>query len=177
MKIVKDDFPQQIEIKPGYEKFFGGVMDIVHSMPISNELGEELRAYTQRFLEQDYDSGDFQEYSDNRYTRVHLGKDDSGWEALMMCWKRGNSTTIHGHPQFAAYNFADGDFKIEVFCLGEDGTALPDAIFEATGGQGFYAVGEAGRFDNHIHRITCLSDTGHSLHIYSDDARKGIAFD
>ena len=40
----------------------------------------------------------------------------------------------------------------------------------------FFAVGAPGRFDNHIHRITCLSDTGHSLHVYSDDALRGEVY-
>ena len=34
-----------------------------------------------------------------------------------------------------------------------------------------------GKFNNHIHRITCLSDTAHSLHVYSDDALKGEKLD
>ena len=37
-------------------------------------------------------------------------------------------------------------------------------------------LGAPGRFDNHIHRITCLSDTGHSLHVYSDDALRGEVY-
>ena len=40
----------------------------------------------------------------------------------------------------------------------------------------FFAVGAPGRFDNHIHRITCLSPTGHSLHVYSDDALRGEVY-
>ena len=42
---------------------------------------------------------------------------------------------------------------------------------------GLYAIGEAGKFNNHIHRITCLSDMAHSLHVYSDDALKGEKLD
>ena len=41
---------------------------------------------------------------------------------------------------------------------------------------GFYAVGAEGSFENHIHRITCLSSTGHSLHVYSDDALRGTVY-
>ena len=42
---------------------------------------------------------------------------------------------------------------------------------------GVYAIGKAGKYNNHIHRITCLSDTAHSLHVYSDDALKGEKLD
>jgi hypothetical protein len=44
------------------------------------------------------------------------------------------------------------------------------------GQEGFAAIGHPGRFDNHIHRITCLSATAHSLHVYSDDALRGMTF-
>lgn len=174
-KTVIVNFPG-IDIKPGYNLFFDGLMEIISNEEISNDLGEKLRDYTYSFINK-CDFIDFQEFSDTLYNRVHLGKDDkTGWEAIMMCWKKGNRTSIHGHPRFAAYNFAKGEFLVEVFKEENNGIVLTNA-FEAKGGQGLFAVGENEAFDNHIHRITCLSDTGHSLHIYSDDARKGKTYD
>jgi hypothetical protein len=32
-------------------------------------------------------------------------------------------------------------------------------------------------YENHIHRLTGLSKTAFTLHIYSSDARKGVDFD
>lgn len=170
-EIVRNDFPENIDVKPGYEAFFGGMMQIVHNQAIEPELGEKLRQYTYCFLEL-CSLDDFQEYSDTLYKRVYLGKDPSGWEAIMMCWKKENRTSIHSHPQFAAYNFVEGKFLVEIFKENGDEIELVDTL-ETEGGQGFFAIGEPDSFDNHIHRITCLSDFGHSLHIYSDDARKG----
>ncbi len=165
-----------IELKSGYECFFAGLVDMVSGRRIDNGLGGDLRSYVQGFLSC-CDLSGFCDFSDDGYRRVHLGRHGaSGWEAIMMCWKRGNATTVHGHPQFAAYNFASGHFRIEVFRLNRDGLLEPADTFDAQGGQGFFAVGNDGAYDNHIHRITCLSDTGHSLHVYSDDARKGVVY-
>ncbi len=71
---------------------------------------------------------------------------------------------------------ADGRFRVEVFEPTGDGRAQRIAEQVIDGREGFFAIGTPGRFDNHLHRITCLSPTGHSLHVYSDDALQGIAF-
>ena len=94
-----------------------------------------------------------------------------------MGWKRGNRTSIHSHPQFAAYNFADGEFEIEIFEPTGEGRARLVERVHISEPQSFYAIGKAGAFDNHIHRITCLSEQGHSLHIYSDNALQGITYE
>ena len=93
-----------------------------------------------------------------------------------MSWKRGNATTIHGHPAFAGYHFADGVFRVEIFEPVTDRTArrVGERIIDRR--ECLFAVGAPGRFDNHLHRITCLSETGHSLHVYSDDALQGVTF-
>lgn len=90
-----------------------------------------------------------------------------------MSWKKGNRTSIHAHPQFAGYHIADGSFRLEIFEPTDGGTARLKESTVVEGPCAFFAVGVPGRFDNHIHRITCLSDTGHSLHVYSDDALQG----
>ena len=93
-----------------------------------------------------------------------------------MSWKAGNRTSIHAHPQFAGYYFADGEFQVEIFEQAGP-TALKLAnVVRVNGQEGFAAIGHPGHFDNHIHRITCLSATAHSLHVYSDDALRGMTF-
>lgn len=170
---IAKDFPQPIEVKPGYEAFFEGVKEIVKGKAIDDILGEQLKNHVSGFLKS-LDFKSFQDFSETSYLREYLGKDEeTGWEAIMMCWKKGNRTAIHGHPHFAAYNFAKGDFLVEVFEDKTDYVRLSKS-FGASEGDGFYAVGKPETFDNHIHRITCLSDFGYSLHIYSDDARKGL---
>ncbi len=170
---IENDFLQPVDIKAGYEAFFAGLMEIVGEYKMDNLFGEALREYVQQFLV-NCNWKDFCDFSDTLYKRVYLGKDvESGWEAIMMCWKKRNRTSVHGHPQFAAYYFASGRFLVEVFEEKPGGGVEFISAFETGGGEGFFAVGSAGTFNNHIHRITCLSDTGHSLHVYSDDARKG----
>ena len=56
------------------------------------------------------------------------------------------------------------------------GTARPVQSAEVEAPCAFFAIGKPGCFDNHIHRITCLSPTGHSLHVYSDDALRGKVY-
>ena len=64
----------------------------------------------------------------------------------------------------------------ETFEPAGDGTARPVHSAEVEAPCAFFAIGKPGCFDNHIHRITCLSPTGHSLHVYSDDALRGEVY-
>ena len=117
------------------------------------------------------------DYSDTAYRRTYLGRcPATGWEAIVMSWKNGNRTSIHAHPQFAGYHIADGTFRLEIFEPAAGGAARLTESAVVEGPCAFFAVGAPGRFDNHIHRITCLSDTGHSLHVYSDDALRGEVY-
>ena len=179
--VVGKDFPGSINVREGYSDFFDGLLSVVLDgdgkpvVPVE-ETGSSLRTYVMKWLESHPLDG-FNDYSDDSYIRTYIGKDfRTGWEAIVMTWKQGNTTTIHGHPGFAAYNFADGTFKVEVFeKVSEDTAALADSfVIDRPGG--FFAIGEKGCFDNHIHCITCLSPTGHSLHVYSDDARRGVVY-
>ena len=92
----------------------------------------------------------------------------------------GNGTSViadTAHPQFAGYHFADGRFRLEIFEPTADGKARRIKDITITTPCAFYAIGDEGSFENHIHRITCLSPTGHSLHVYSDDARQGKVYE
>lgn len=176
-RTVIDDFAQAVSVEPGYEDFFAGLVEIANGGRPDAKSGEALRRYVYDFLG-NCDLRRFHKKPDEPYTRIYLGRDEAtGWEAIMMCWAKGSATSIHGHPAFAAYNFADGRFRVEFFKMDGEGYLTPSQTVETVGGDGFFAVGRPGRFDNHIHRITCLSGTGHSLHIYCGDARKGVVFD
>ena len=174
--ILQEDFTSRAVVVPGYEEFMRGLMEIVHSGPLCDVVGEKIKAYVLDFVKSN-PLGSFNHFSETTYVRNYIGRDlETGWEAIVMCWKKGNRTAIHSHPRFAGYTFADGEFLVEVFEPFENGiklaykTVVNDIL-------GLYAIGEAGKFDNHIHRITCLSDTAHSLDVYSDDALKGKKFD
>lgn len=163
---------------PIYAPFFAGLLDLVCGRPIDTSLGESICRYVGDFLKQGNPLRVFDRYSSESYVRTYLGRSETaGWEALSMSWRQGNRTRIHAHPQFAGYCFAEGTFRLEVFEADSSGGAhcVSERIVEAP--ESFFAIGAPGRFDNHIHRITCLSATGHSLHVYSDDALRGLLYE
>lgn len=158
----------------GYEEFFSRLLAITTDAEIDDALGERIKAYVLGWLA-DCPLTAFEAYSDTAYRRSYLGRSTSGWEAIVMSWKQGNRTSVHAHPQFAGYHFADGRFRLEIFEQADGGVRLRQEVV-AEAPCAFFAVGRPGYFDNHIHRITCLSDTGHSLHVYSDDALRGEVY-
>lgn len=175
--ILARRFPQESTSTDTHCDFFEGLLSLVRNRTINDLLGEKIKAYVLGWLStQTLD--DFNDFSDESYVRTYLGRcPETHWEAILMSWKQGNLTSIHAHPQFAGYHFADGIFQVEIFePVGSHSVRLIDRL-TVDKPAGFFAVGKAGAFDNHIHRISCLSETGHSLHVYSDNALKGQTYD
>lgn len=174
--ILREDFTAEPCMYAGYENFMNGLLNIVDAVPINEVVGERVKAYVLDFVKNNPLTA-FDHFVSDTYVRNYIGRDvRTGWEAIVMSWKKGNRTTIHTHPQFAGYTFADGEFLVEIFEPCDGGIRLvKELVIDRV--LGLYAIGEAGKFDNHIHRITCLSDTAHSLHVYSDDALKGKKLD
>ncbi|MDE5944321.1 MAG: cysteine dioxygenase [Rikenella sp.] len=161
-----------------YDDFFERLLSIVRNRPINEALGEQIKTYVLDWLTEHPLADDFAQYSPSSYIRTYLGRStEIHWEAILMSWQSGNTTAIHAHPQFAGYHFADGVFKVEIFEPVNDNRARLTETLIIDKPTGLFAVGPAGRFDNHIHRITCLSETGHSLHVYSDDALQGTVYE
>ena len=170
---LAEDFCQPAIGCTDYRNFMDGLLHIVANEPIANRLGDRIQDYALDFVRH-HSLDSFNRFSPDSYVRNYLGRDpEAHWEALVMSWQKGNRTAIHAHPQFAGYTFAHGEFLIEIFEPVPEGIRLKQE-YVIKDIRGFYAIGDPGRFDNHIHRITCLSETGHSLHIYSDDALKGL---
>lgn len=182
MKTMTDPTPlsarydMPCETRTDYGPFFDGLLDVATADKLGQQTGERISDYVMAWLaEHPLDA--FDRFSDRDYVRSYLGRcPRTGWEALVMTWKRGNSTTIHGHPAFAGYHFADGLFRVEFFEKVDDHHARCVNTLLIERPKAFFALGEPGRLDNHLHRITCLSDTGHSLHVYSDDALQGYTY-
>ncbi|MDR0659973.1 MAG: cysteine dioxygenase [Prevotellaceae bacterium] len=159
----------------GYETFFEEILSILANNKITDELGEAIKKHALSFISV-WNSNDFKQ-TGNTYTRCYIGKDStSKWEAIVMCWKKGNQTSIHGHPDFASYTFLQGEIAVETFTPQELNSVTKNTERVYKAGESLFAVGKSSHFDNHIHRLTCISDYAYSLHIYSDDARKGKAF-
>lgn len=167
---------QSLEVQ-GYDAIFNRLMGIVRDREIDDMLGNEIESCILDYLAAN-PPREFDSFSEKSYLRTYIGRDEaSGWEAIMMSWREGNSTSIHAHPQFAGYHFADGRFRLEIFEPAGEGKARCIKDIEVTAPCAFHAIGDAGSFENHIHRITCLTPTGHSLHVYSDDARQGLVYE
>lgn len=175
-RILAGQFPLVSAATDRYGSFFSGLLSVVRNRPVDNELGENIKEYVHGWLSERTLEG-FDEFSDRSYVRTYLGRcPDTHWEAILMSWKQGNTTAIHAHPQFAGYHFADGVYRVEIFKPADNYSVRLADTLVIDRPQGLFAVGHPGRFDNHIHRITCLSETGHSLHVYSDDALKGEVY-
>ncbi len=165
-----------INVKPGYEDFFRKLMDLVKKSDLNENLGEELKQLALTFPTH-FDIDPFDIDNANQYERTFIGKDESGWEAIIMTWRKGRQSSIHGHPHFAAYNVLKGKLKLDIFEDAKDnGDIKLVNTLEIDENTGLFAIGESNIMSNHIHRITCLSDISYSLHIYSDDARKGFTY-
>ena len=142
-----------------YGEFFTGLLGIIGRKPVDDALGERIQGYVLGWLE-GHPLTEFDDYSATAYRRTYLGRSpETGWEAIVMSWQEGNRR-----------------FRLEIFEPAGGGTARPVQSAEVEAPCAFFAIGKPGCFDNHIHRITCLSPTGHSLHVYSDDALRGKVY-
>ncbi len=169
-------YDEPCDTRTDYGDFFDELLTIATDGPLCHETGHRIRDYVMKWLGT-HSLQSFDRYSDRNYVRSYLGRcPRTHWEALVMSWKRGNTTTIHGHPAFAGYHFADGVFRVEIFEPVSERTARRVGLQIIDRPESLFALGTPGRFDNHLHRITCLSETGHSLHVYSDDALQGVTY-
>lgn len=159
----------------GYVFFFNELLSIVANHDKNKQLGEAITKHALSFINR-WNPTDFEHIGDT-YTRCYIGKDNaSGWEAIVMCWERGDQTSIHGHPDFASYTFLQGEMLVETYALTSGSNVIKKAEYLHHQGDSLFAIGKPNKFDNYIHRLTCLSPSAYSLHIYSDDAGKGKKF-
>ena len=166
---------QAIQIVPGYEEIFDELLGITRGKPINNDLGETIKAFAMKAARQ-IRPVYFTTFT-SPYTRNYIGRDQhSGWEMIVMGWREGDRTAIHGHPLYAGYTGVAGNVFLEVFERAGDGLRkVLEHVVQP--GESFYSVGQVEDYENHIHRLTGLSKTAFTLHIYSSDARKGADFD
>lgn len=169
------DTTREIKIVPGYQEIFDELLSTVTGKPITTALGEEVKTFAVAAAKR-LNVADFQSFT-SPYTRNYIGKDLlTSWEMIVMGWRKGDRTAIHGHPLYAGYTGVAGNVLLEVFEKIDSGLKkVLEHVVQP--GESFYAVGEVEDFENHIHRLTGLTDTAFTLHIYSSDARKGVDFD
>ncbi|MDJ1169126.1 hypothetical protein PMG71_06775 [Roseofilum sp. BLCC_M154] len=116
-------------------------------------------------------------FESGTYTRNYMAREkpneDQGFEALIIRWDKRAKTPVHGHPTFSFYHVITGLFNMEIFTdTGKDGWHLQKTQLFCPSDTTWF-LGKPGRYDNFIHRITCL-EPGHTFHIYSDNAQKGM---
>ncbi len=109
------------------------------------------------------------------YSRCLLLRNPDGREVMVARWDQGAATPIHGHPRYAFVYVLRGRLQNETFQHTDQGL-IPGERRICGPGDHIYAAGRKGRFDNAIHRVTALAPSL-SLHVYSDDALKGISWD
>jgi hypothetical protein len=166
---------REIKIIPGYEAIFEALLAKTANRPVTTGLGEELKPFAVDAARR-VNPADFQTFV-SPYTRNYIGRDPlTGWEMIVMGWRKGDRTAIHGHPLYAGYTGIAGNVFLEVFekAIGGLRKVLEHVIQP---GDSFYSVGEVEDYENHIHRLTGLGNTAFTLHVYSSDARKGVNFD
>jgi hypothetical protein len=168
------DASKPVVVLSGYEKQFGKLIHIVKGKTLNNDLGEVIKPHALEWAKE-IKPEEFCQFQDDSYGRNYIGKDGDGWEAIVMTWKKGVSSAIHGHPQYAGYTHVSGDILLEVF-EEKDGGLRKVLEHVIKPGDSFFAVSDKNDFKNHIHRLTGLTDA-RTLHIYSDDARKGFNYD
>lgn len=116
-------------------------------------------------------------FQTDAYTRNCIAREQyprkTNFEAFIMRWDQDVKTRIHGHPQFSFYHVISGMFEMEIFAKTATGLVL-NQTRRFTAQESTWFVGQPGRYDNFIHRVTCL-EPGLTFHVYSDDAQKGVA--
>ena len=89
---------------------FANFIREIESIETDSEKIKHLHTFSHRisnYLDLDDFYGDF----DANYQRNYLARHESGWELLLIAWKKGSKTTIHGHPQLCCYNYIEGEFQ------------------------------------------------------------------
>lgn len=115
-------------------------------------------------------------FATDTYTRNRIAREFSkqaGFEALIMRWDKQAKTSIHGHPTFSFYHVISGVFEMELFAYDPENRLRLKEIKHLYPSETTWFLGQIGRYDNFIHRVTCLKP-GCTFHVYSEDAQQGI---
>lgn len=154
--------PNQWKLKAVLEELFIN--------PDPDHITEELRVFLKMYP---IPMEDFP-LLEGTYSRTILFRSENGYEAMAARWSPGAVSSIHGHPRFALILVTQGRLGVEYFK--KHNARLQRTTSEILSESQFFSdMGQAGTFDNHIHRVTAYEETL-SIHISSDDAAKGETF-
>jgi|GEM_PF-5652995 len=163
-----NDFDYDIELS----KFVSGMQSLDNNDDRIRYMKSFAKTVANNVEYKDFEPSDCEDYQRN-----YLSRHSSGWEVMLICWEKGNKTKIHGHPEMCCYYYIEGDFELELFKLCDDNNIELEKSIRVGTGDTFADCGQPDTYCNHIHRVTCLSEKGYSINIYSDDACKGDEYD
>ncbi|MEM8639855.1 MAG: hypothetical protein AAGG51_13720 [Cyanobacteria bacterium P01_G01_bin.54] len=135
--------------------------------PALHQLPLQAKAYTRNLIAR--------EQAPTQQAQIQPTQIQQRFEALILRWDRQAQTRIHGHPAFSFYHVISGRFAMEYFAQTRHGLQCVDIRAYQAGGTTWF-LGYNDRYDNFIHRVTCL-EPGLTFHVYSDNAQKGCCWE
>ena len=123
-----------------------------------------LKVYLQQLKITLDDIKDYVQFSPDRYRR-NLLHDESGYQALVICWKSGQRSPIHNHKgSSCGVRILKGVATETLFAT------APNNLVYPTNSEWLYEGEVTGSEDDDVHQVSNLQDEDHdlvTLHIYS----------
>ena len=159
------------------KRFFTDLRQLVSERPVDERLGAEIMELARQWVA----DNSLLHYSNTTraaYGRTYLGRcAETGWGGDRDELAAGSPVKYPRASPLRGLLLRRRRFPDRAVRTDGPGRVRLKETVEVEAPKGFHAIGSAGHFDNHIHRITCLSGQGHSLHIYSDDALQGEIYE
>ena len=109
-----------------------------------------------------------------KYSRHIIGKKDE-WTGLICRWEAGSCSSIHGHPAFTFYHVFGGSFAMDLYDRDVSGQLVISKTHDLEPGDTYWENGDAGRYDNLIHRVRARHH-GYTLMLFSEDPGRGEVY-
>ncbi len=100
----------------------------------------------------------------------------SGFEGIILHWKKDSKTPIHAHPNFAYYKILSGKCLMKFYKKKKNGSLVETSQKYLSTGDSLHSYEKKMTFTNLIHKVECIEE-GFTLHLYSDNAIKGKIFE
>lgn len=106
------------------------------------------------------------------YSRHVIGT-RGNWMGFICRWEANACSSIHGHPSFAYYQVIRGEFKMDFYDITDNDHAQLANSTIMNASECVWQTGEAGRYDNLVHRVSCEKSGGLTLHLFSENPALG----
>lgn len=169
-------FPKTESYVAGHETLCASIVAADRSEKDPVKLGERIDHLCAEFVDEIDISSDTYPLLESTYSRNYIGLEprlgEPGWETLVMRWPNFGPGPIHGHHRFVLYRVLDGRFRMRFHRIVDSGKNLvvEETVKEFGPGDVHYYSGSGPGYHHMVHSVECI-EPGHSLHIYSGDAR------